>query len=118
MLRSRFTFLVEVLSESLKRSLACPPPTGVSGTLGAAESVTGAITGAATGVGTDTGEIGGVSSETLQIVYKYSRFIKIALKYRCIAYKLSYKLIYKQSFSFLAERQLKQKYHHSSLRLV
>ena len=59
------TFLVEVLSESLKRSLACPPPTGVSGTLGAAESVTGAMTGAATGVGTDTGEIGGVSSETL-----------------------------------------------------
>ena len=61
----RSTFLVEVLSESLKRSLACPPPTGVSGTLGAAESVTGAMTGAATGVGTDTGEIGGVSSETL-----------------------------------------------------
>ena len=63
----RSTFLVEVLSESLKRSLACPPPTGVSGTLGAAESVTGAMTGAATGVGTDTGEIGGVSSETLQM---------------------------------------------------
>ena len=65
-----FTFLVEVLSESLKRSLACPPPTGVSGTLGAAESVTGAMTGAATGVGTDTGEIGGVSSETLFICLK------------------------------------------------
>ena len=56
----------------MKRSLACPPPTGVSGTLGAAESVTGAMTGAATGVGTETGEIGGVSRETLEIVYKHS----------------------------------------------